>query len=492
MSEPVSTREFIEGIGGRLTRNKSEAYIRAIMQVEGRSNQFTARHMLVGDMAFSLSATELGITPPEASKAICQCLLEMIPRAEELGRDNATGDIVFQREVWVADVVGRDVGAWQHIGRHRAESLRGYLPRMFFRDALWRERQAMLRLVRTLVDKAGPVLEAYAPVYHHLQHAGYTTLGEYLLGFAGNLIDYIERFEQIDRRLDFAPPAHSGRPVLVQLAERASQRLGFTRVQLLRQQGHLTEEQFSEPFFALVAPAVVLARMAEDLRLWMSSEFAFFELSDEHASISSGLPQKKNPFGLQTVIGGAAVGAGRLASQLASNIALSGEADTVYHMGSLFQYANDVINWTTFMAEVIEKGEFNLAELDRKSKWGYAGASEAMDTLIFDHGLPQRVAHHMLGAIVRAAVEGADEKTLLAKLKPELAEHPEIDPQRILGILKGEILLDTAINIAGARTVHRELDERLRALESRPWPNAMAEAAARVQDEARRFCAARA
>ena len=489
VKEPVSTKEFIEGIGGRLAKNKSEAYIRAVMAVEGRSNQFTARHMLVGDLAFVLSATELGITPPDSAKAIVKCLLDMIPRAGELGRDNAVGDIVFQREVWVADVVGRDTGAWQHIGRHRAESLRGYLPRMFFRDALCREREAMLRLVRVLVDKAAPVLTAYAPVYHHLQHAGYTTLGEYLLGFAENLSDHIERFAQIEQRLDYAPPAHSGRPVLVKLAERASQRLGFKRVQLLRQQGHLTEEQFSEPFFALVLPTVAMARMAEDLRLWMTPEFDFFELADEHASISSGLPQKKNPFGLQAIIGGAAVGAGRIAGQLASNIALSSEADTVYHMGSLFQYANDVVHWTEFLAEIIERGTFNLPELERKSKWGYAGASEAMDTLIFDHGLPQRVAHHMLGAIVRAAVGGADQEALLAQLKPELAEHPGIDAQRILGILKGEILLDTAINIPAAKTMHRNLEQKLQVLEKQVYRNEVADAANRLLEEGRRFCA---
>jgi argininosuccinate lyase len=63
---------------------------------------------------------------------------------------------------------------------------------------------------------------------------------------------------------------------------------------------------------------VGLGRLAEDLRLFMTSEFDFFELADEHASGSSGRPQKKNPFGLQAVINGASVGAGRLASQFAA------------------------------------------------------------------------------------------------------------------------------------------------------------------------------
>lgn len=489
MSGSGSNRDFIEGVGGRLGTGKSETYVNAVFKVEGRANQFVARHMLSGDLAFVLTAMELGITPKTEGLALCRCLLDMIPRAAELGRQNAVGDIVLQREIWVSEVVGKEVGSWQHIGRHRAESLRGYLPRMFFRDALSRERDALVKFLRVLVDKAEPVLAAKAPVYHHLQHAGFTTLGEYLLGFAGNLYEHVERLSQAEKRLDFAPPAHSGREILVKLSAGVAPKLGFTRIHLLRQQGHLTEEQFSEPFFDLVLLTVAMARMAEDLRLWMSTEFGFFEMADEHASGSSGLPQKKNPFGLQAVIGGAAVGSGRLAAQLASNVALSSEADTVYHAASLYQYALDVIAWTEFMTDVIARGRFNTAELERKSTWGYAGASEAMDTLIFDHGLPQRVAHHMLGAVVRAAVTGAGDEELLAQLKPELAAHPEVDVRRILRVLQGEEILDGMINVAAARTVHADLDGKVRALEQAGFTNPIETAIEKLMAEGRRAVA---
>ena len=76
----------------------------------------------------------------------------------------------------------------------------------------------------------------------------------------------------------------------------------------MRREGIWCEDQFSEPFFFLVLISVDLARLAEDLRLWMTAEFGFFELADQHAACSSNLPQKKNPFGLQAVIGGAGDG----------------------------------------------------------------------------------------------------------------------------------------------------------------------------------------
>ena len=233
-------------------------------------------------------------------------------------------------------------------------------------------------------------MEALAPFYHHLQHAGRTTLGEYLLSWATSFHAHFDRIAQADARLDLAPPPNCGREIVVELINRMGRRMGFSRVARLWQECFITEEHFAEPFFVLVQIAVGLGRLAEDLRLWMTAEFDFFELADEHASGSSGRPQKKNPFGLQAVINGAAIGAGRLAAQLATNITVSEEGDTTYHAYSMYQYAHDVVAWTEFMADVIEKGEFKLAELERKSALGYAGAREALDVLVYEHKVPYR------------------------------------------------------------------------------------------------------
>src|SRR5262249_2658448 len=153
-----------------------------------------------------------------------------------------------------------------------------------------------------------------------------------------------------------APPPNCGREIVVELINRMGRKMGFSRVARLWQELFVTEEFYSEPFFVLSQIAVALARLAEDLRLYMTSEVNFFELADEHASGSSGRPQKKNPFGLQAVINGAAIGAGRLAAQFATNITVSEEADSTYHAYGMYQFAHDVVAWTEFMAEVIERG----------------------------------------------------------------------------------------------------------------------------------------
>jgi argininosuccinate lyase len=479
-----NTHRFVEGIGGRLAAPKSSSYAKAVLSIEGRNNAYLAKYMLTGDLACVLSAWELGVTPDDAAKSLMRCLVDLLPRAEELGRAGAQGDIVLQREFWIADAVGPEVGAWLHVGRNRAESLRGSLPRLFFREALHHEYVALMRLVRVLVDRAGPVLEAVAPFYHHLQHAGRTTLGEYLLSWATSFHGHFDRIQQADSRLDLAPPPNCGREIVVELIERAGRRMGFSKVARLWEECFITEEHFSEPYFVLVQISVALARLAEDLRLWMTAEFAFFELADEHASGSSGRPQKKNPFGLQAVINGAAIGAGRLAAQFATNVTVSEEADTTYHAYSMYQFAYDLVAWTEFMADVIEKGDFKLDELERKSAFGYAGAREALDVLVYEHKVPYRYAHRCFGELVRMAEDGADHAALAALLKSRLSNYP-IDAEALVRTVHGESKQHIMLNTKAFRAVHRELDDSLKAMAATPRVNPVDSAIARLVAEAK-------
>ena len=486
--ESPSTRGFVEGVGGRLAAPKSQSYTRGVLAIEARNNRYLAKYMLAGDLACVLSAWELGVTPDHAARALIRCLLDLLARADELGASAREGDIVLQRELWVAEAVGQDVGAWLHVGRNRAESLRGSLPRLFFRDALYREHLALLRFVNVLLDKAEPVLDALAPFYHHLQHAGRTTLGEYLLAWARSFHGHFERIAQTDRRLDLAPPPNCGRPVVVELINRVGRRLGFSSIARLWQECFITEEHFSEPLFVQTQIGVALARLAEDLRLWMTAEFGFFELADEHASGSSGRPQKKNPFGLQAVINGAAIGAGRLAAQFATNITVSEEGDTTYHAYSMYEYALDVVAWTEFMADVIEKGEFKLTELERKSALGYAGAREALDVLVYEHKVPYRLAHRALGELVRNAEAGADRASLVTLLAARLPSGA-IDADELVRTLAGESKNHIMLNHEALRMTHKELHASLRRITAKTLANPVESAIERLIEEASRALA---
>jgi argininosuccinate lyase len=342
---------------------------------------------------------------------------------------------------------------------------------MFFRDVLNQQRDALVRLLSVLVDKAGPHLETIAPFYHHLQHAGRTSLGEYLLSWATNFNTHFDRLDEADRRLDVAPPPNCGRPIVVDLIGRVGRRLGFSKVARCWQELFITEEFFSEPFFVQVQIAVALARLAEDLRLFMTSEFEFFELADEHASGSSGRPQKKNPFGLQAVINGAAVGAGRLAAQFATNITVSEEADSTYHAYQMYEFSRDVVAWTEFMADVVEKGTFKVGELERKSTLGFAGAREALDILVYEHKIPYRFAHRVCGELVRLGTDGSDVDELVRQISDRLKDYPAVDARELVLTAMGTSSRNIHLNLPAFQAVHAELGARVKDLLSKPVAN---------------------
>ena len=484
-----SEADFVSGVGGRLGAPKSRTYVDAVVALESRSNPVLARYTLVSDLAYVLSAMELGVTPEESGKALLRCLLDLIPRAELLGREAAIGDVIVQREVWVVGEVGAETASWLHVGRNQGESLRAILPRMVFRDALHHEKIALAGLVRALVDKAGPVIGSVAPFYHHMQHAGRTTLGEYLLSWAFSLHRHFEWLSQADRHLDLAPPPNSGREVVVELIGRVGKRLGFSRQADLWQTLLNGEEQFSDAPFVFAQINVAMARLSYDLLLWMTKEFDFFDLADEHATASSGRPQKKNPFGFQTIISGAAVGAGRLAAQLSTSVTMSEELNSTFHSYSLYQYAHDVIAWTDYMADVIAKGTFNLPELERKSTLGFAGTREALDVLVYEHKVPYRLAHHTLGALVRSATAGADQKAVREMLHASLKEYPNVDLDELLQTMLAASTKNMQLNIKAFRRTHETLDRSLRVLEAARGSNPVEAAVERLMEESRRAIA---
>jgi argininosuccinate lyase len=446
---------------GRLAGGKSASYVRAVNEPEARASRFTARYMLASDIAYVLSAAQLGCTPAGPARHLLSALLELLDQVDNIETGKPPADVVAQREAWVTEKVGRADAAWLHLGRNRGESLRCYLPRLYFRQVLHEQRQAIAGMLRNLLERASPVLEAVTPNYHHLQHSGFTTLGEYLLSWVAVFEPHLERLAQVDRRLDKGPSVFGGRPVLNDLYDRVGHRLGFTRRARLRRDGIWVHDQFTEPFFALALIAVDLGRLAQDLRIWMTPEFGLFELADEHAGGSSALPHAKVPFGLQSVIGGATMVVTRLAGEMAASINPSEGSEPIYQSATLYAGAADVVAWTQYMADVVHKGHFNLDEMKRKSTLDYAGSSEAHDRLVYDFGVPFRVGHRVLGSLVRNHHLGGPPLDLKALLRAETGRDIAIDQQEILDIVLGKTTWPTTFDFAGLRAIWSSFAQKL-------------------------------
>jgi argininosuccinate lyase len=447
--------------------------------------------MLITDLAYLLSSADLKLMPRETAAHLMKAVLEVIDELPRRDLSNPPGDIVAQRERWVSERVAKTDAAWLHLGRNRGESLRNYIPRLFFRQVLHDQGRQIANLVRRLVDRAQPLLGALAPNYHHLQHSGLATVGEYLLSWAVTFERHVQRLKQIDQRLDHGPSTFGGRAQTNQLFDAVSAQLGFAQRARLRRDGIWVQDQFSEPFFALALIAVDLARLAQDLRIWVTPEFALFDLADEHAGGSSGLPHAKVPFGLQQVVGAGVMASSRLAGEMAAACAGPSEgSEPIYSSGNLYQMSLDIVANTAYMAEVVEKGSFRTDEMKRKALLDYAGTSEAHDRLSYDFGVPFRLGHRLLGAMVRAHYDKQPLPDLKALLRAETGRDFDIDQQEIMDIVLGRIIWPTTIDEEGLRKAWDELDQKARAALAAFADEGIAQRALdRVLQDARSFAA---
>ena len=137
------------------------------------------------------------------------------------------------------------------------------------------------------------------PGYTHMQHAMPSSVALWCGGFDEGLADAIEGLKALNRRIDKNPlgsAAGYGTPGLPLDRDMTTRALGFsvtqspvTAVQLSRGKAE------SALLFEITLLLQDLGRMASDLLLFYTQEFAYVSLAAEVTTGSSIMPQKRNP-----------------------------------------------------------------------------------------------------------------------------------------------------------------------------------------------------
>ncbi|MDP9251474.1 MAG: lyase family protein, partial [Chloroflexota bacterium] len=147
--------------------------------------------------------------------------------------------------------------------------------------------------------------------------------------------------------------------------------------------------------------AVHASRFAEELVLWTSAEFAFAEFSDEHATGSSIMPQKKNPDVAELVRGRAGRIIGDLVAILTTlkGLPLAYDGDLQEQRVPLYDAAA-VIPALETLAVVVGGLRFDRDAMRRATERGMLTATDLADHLA-RQGVPFREAHEIVGRLVR-------------------------------------------------------------------------------------------
>jgi argininosuccinate lyase len=295
-----------------------------------------------------------------------------------------------------------EAGKRLHTGRSRNEQVSLDF-RLYLRRRIPGIQRGIAGLVDAFASQAESAAAAVMPSYTHLRRAQPVLVAHIWLSHAAALRRDAQRFEDARRDCDWMPMgsgAIAGTSYDVDVAWLAG-RLGFSRV-VPNSIDTSGDRDFVASFLHACAMTMVhLSRLAEDLILFTSEEFGFFELHDSVATGSSLMPQKKNPDPLELIRGksGRAIGlhAGWLATM--KSLPLGYNKDLQEDKATAFESEDTVLGCLGVMTTVVRTLGLR-PDRARAAASGLLLATDVADYLV-RRGMPFRAAHEVTGRIVR-------------------------------------------------------------------------------------------
>ena len=284
--------------------------------------------------------------------------------------------------------------------------------RLYLKSAAAEVRDGLTELLRVLVRQARRNADVLIPGYTHLQRAQPVSVAHHLLAFAEMLGRDRDRFAAVIDAANWCPlgsGAIAGTTLPID-REFTARQLGFVdakgrpRVTRNSMDAVADRDVATEFTFAAALCAAHLSRLAEDLILWSSAEFAFARMPDAFSTGSSLMPQKRNPDSLELIRGKAARAAGSLQHLLGlvKGLPLTYNRDLQDDKVPLFD-AHDQIALSLAVATGTVAGmTLNRARCAAAVADPALLATDLADWLV-RKGMPFRHAHHAVGRLVAAA-----------------------------------------------------------------------------------------
>jgi argininosuccinate lyase len=270
--------------------------------------------------------------------------------------------------------------------------------------------------------------ETVMPGYTHTQHAQPISYGYYLLTVAEMLTRDSERVRAALEHTDVCPLGAGALTTTGFPIDRdfTSKLLGFSQLMEIAYDSVSCRDDAHEAVAALAILMTGISRLATDLQLWNTMEFGMIELADEYASVSSIMPQKKNPQATEHVKGLAAKVTGALTTALAcsKNTSLADVNDGVTALNEPVMAAVDMTrNAMRIMDGVLKTTTLKPQRMLHLAEIGFGSATELADVIVRETGLSFRMAHNIVGFVVRETIEAG--KTALAITAADLDRASE-------------------------------------------------------------------
>jgi argininosuccinate lyase len=393
--------------GGRFTGEADPGFVEF-----NRSFKFDRRlfHADVrGSVAHCDALLQAGVLTTDEAARIKVALEDILARGEADPNylDDANAEDVHSFvEARLIEEVG-DIGRKLHTGRSRNDQVATDL-RLWLRDAVDELERKLKDTQSALLTFAESNLRLVMPGYTHLQPAQPILLAHWALAYFEMLTRDRERFLEVRKRVNVMPlgsGALAGTSFPIDRDATAS-RLDFAGVNSNSLDG-VSDRDFCLEFLAACSIVMVhLSRLAEDVILYSTNEFGFFELSDAVATGSSLMPQKKNPDSLELVRGKAGRVFGDLQALLVTmkGLPLAYNKDMQEDKEAVFDAFDTVHDCLEVSSIVLRNVRVNESRTANAASKGYMNATELANYLV-RKGVPFREAHETVGQVVVRAIE---------------------------------------------------------------------------------------
>ena len=359
-----------------------------------------------------------------------------------------------------------DAGRKLHTGRSRNDQVATDV-RLWLRDEIDQLDSGLRDAQTALVLLAEQNQQVVLPGYTHLQRAQHILLAHWCLAYFEMLARDRGRLQDVRKRVNVMPlgsAALAGTSYPID-REAIAQALGFESVSR-NSMDAVSDRDFCIEFASAASLIMVhLSRLAEDIILYSTTEFGFFELSDAVATGSSIMPQKKNPDSMELVRGKAGRVFGHLTSLLATmkGLPLAYNKDMQEDKEALFDTVDTLNACLSICATVLRHIRVNESRARQAAGHGYLNATELADYLA-RKGMTFRAAHETVGRIVIHAIENGCELEQLSL--SDLKTFSELIDQDVFEALSLEKALATKSASGGTSRdrVNAELESARRRL----------------------------
>jgi argininosuccinate lyase len=230
--------------------------------------------------------------------------------------------------------------------------------------------------------------------------------------------------------------------------------LGFSVVIPHARDAMWQADLFIEAASILTTCSINLSRLAEDLQVYSTQEFALVELDDRHARASKIMPQKKNPFALTHIRGVANKMIGLMTTVAASARTPSGQPDNrtlIY--GELPDAIQAVDNAAALMAEVLEELTFNAERGLALVASGWVMSTDLAEALVVKGGLDFRKAHYLVAKLASEykdkSILQLDYQTLMRSAEKEFGQSLALTEQQFKSALDVNIAIQARTEPGG-------------------------------------------